>query len=70
MPGGAIVPADRTALRDELANIYSDQERLYDVLADIGYPTADLPPGQSPRNMWSRVVDNLNNGADPGGWPT
>jgi hypothetical protein len=66
VPEVRLSPADRTALRDELANIYSDQERLYDVLADIGYPPADLPSGQSVRNLWSRVVDNLNNGADPG----
>jgi Effector-associated domain 1/Ubiquitin-conjugating enzyme len=59
-------PADRVAFRDELARIYPDELRLHGVLADIGYPAATLPPGMAVRDQWSRVIDDLMNGAEPG----
>jgi V8-like Glu-specific endopeptidase len=57
---------DRIALRVELARLYRDEPRLRSVLADIGYPEAALPPGLSVRDHWSRVIDDLNDGAEPG----
>lgn len=57
---------DRVAFRDELARIYPDEVRLHGVLSDVGYPTAGLPPGMAVRDQWSRVIDDLINGAEPG----
>jgi hypothetical protein len=57
---------DRVAFRDELARIYPDEPRLHGLLADIGYPAAGLPPGMAARDQWTRVIDDLINGAEPG----
>jgi hypothetical protein len=66
MPEARLSPADRVALRDELAKLYSSQDRMYDLLADIGYSTAGLPWGQPLRTLWTTVIDDLIHGADPG----
>jgi V8-like Glu-specific endopeptidase len=57
---------DRLELRDELARLYPDEARMHSVLSDIGYPTAGLPPGMAVRDQWSRVIDDLILGAEPG----
>jgi len=66
MAEARLSPADRVQLRDELAKLYSSQDRMYDLLADIGYSAAGLPLGQPVRNLWTTVIDDLINGAEPG----